>query len=188
MGGSGSNERARFEALAMPLARPLYGFALRLTGRSDDAADLVQETFLRAYRTFGGFRPGTNAKAWMFKILHSIHVNEAKRRQRRPATSSMDSAYEDGPLEIADWSGTAEILTNPAIDWEGSEVERQVAALPEEFREAVLLVDLGDLTYEEAATVVGCPVGTIRSRLARARRRLAERLRDVALSRGLVKE
>jgi DNA-directed RNA polymerase specialized sigma24 family protein len=91
-------------------------------------------------------------------------------------------------MEIADWSGTADILTNPAIDWEGSEVEREVSALPEEFREAVLLVDLGDLTYEEAAKVADCPVGTIRSRLARARRRLAERLRDVARSRRLVKE
>ena len=188
MGGSGDNERERFEALAMPLTQPLYGFALRLTRGGDNASDLVQETFLRAYRTFGSFRTGTNAKAWMFKILYSIHVNEAKRRERRPATMSMDSAYDDGPMEIADWSGTAEILTNPAIDWEGSEVEQEVSALPEEFREAVLLVDLGDLTYEEAATVAGCPVGTIRSRLARGRRRLSERLRDLARSRGLVKE
>ena len=184
----GDNDRERFEALAMPLARPLYGFALRLTRRSDDASDLVQETFLRAYRTFANFRPGTNAKAWMFKILYSVHVNEAKRRGRRPATISIDSAYDDGPMEIADWSGMADILTNPAIDWEGSEVEQEVSALPEEFREAVLLVDLGDLTYEEAAEVAGCPVGTIRSRLARARRRLAERLHGVARSRGLVKE
>jgi RNA polymerase sigma-70 factor (ECF subfamily) len=173
MGGSGDNDRERFEALAMPLARPLYGFALRLTRRSDDASDLVQETFLRAYQ---------------IRILYSIHVNEAKRRGRRPATTSIDSANDDGPMEIADWSGTAKILTNPAIDWEGSEVEREVSALPEEFHQAVLLVDLGDLTYEEAAKVAGCPVGTIRSRLARARRRLAERLRDVARSRGLVKE
>jgi RNA polymerase sigma-70 factor (ECF subfamily) len=188
MGGPRNNDRERFEALAMPLARPLYGFALRLTRHSDDASDLVQETFLRAYRTFGSFRPGTNAKAWMFKILYSIHLNDAKRRERRPATTSMDGAYEDGPMEIVDWSGTAEILTNPAIEWEGSEVEREVSALPEEFREAVLLVDLGDLTYEEAAKVAGCPVGTIRSRLARARLRLAERLRDLARSRGLVKE
>ena len=188
MVGSEHNDRERFEALAMPLARPLYGFALRLTRGSDDSSDLVQETFLRAYRTFGSFRPGTNAKAWMFKILYSVHVNEAKRRERRPATTSMDTAYEDGPMEIADWSGTAEILTNPAIDWGGSEVEREVSGLPEEFREAVLLVDLGDLTYEEAAEVAGCPVGTIRSRLARARRRLAERLRAVARSRGLLKE
>jgi RNA polymerase sigma-70 factor (ECF subfamily) len=188
MGSSGDNDRERFEALAMPLAQPLYGFALRLTRGSDNASDLVQETFLRAYRTFGSFRPGTNAKAWMFKILYSIHVNEAKRRARRPATTSMDSAYDDGPMEIADWSGTAEILTNPAIDWEGSIVEQEVSALPREFREAVLLVDLGELTYEEAAMVAGCPVGTIRSRLARARRRLAERLRDLARSRGLVKE
>jgi len=172
----------------MPLARPLYGFALRLTRNSDDASDLVQETFLRAYRTFGSFRAGTNAKAWMFKILYSVYLNEAERRERRPATTSMAGSHEGRPMEIADWSGTVEILTNPAIEWEGSEVEREVSALPEEFREAVLLVDLGDLTYEEAANVAGCPVGTIRSRLARARRRLAERLRDLARSRGLVKE
>jgi RNA polymerase sigma-70 factor (ECF subfamily) len=92
MGGSGDNNRERFEALAMPLARPLYAFALRLTRHSEDASDLVQETFLRAYRTFGSFQPGTNAKAWMFKILYSIHLNEAKRRERPPATTSMDGA------------------------------------------------------------------------------------------------
>ena len=82
----------------------------------------------------------------------------------------------------------AEILENPAIDWEGSDVERELSALPEAFRQAVILVDLGELTYEEAAEVAGCPVGTIRSRLARARRQLAARLRDLARSRGLVRE
>jgi RNA polymerase sigma-70 factor (ECF subfamily) len=77
-------------------------------------------------------------------------------------------------------------LTNPAIDWDGSEVERELFALPESFREAIVLVDLGELTYEEAADVAGCPVGTIRSRLARARRQLATRLQDLARKRGLV--
>lgn len=172
----------------MPLMRPLYGFAARLTRRADEAGDLVQETFLRAYRTFDNFRPGTNARAWLFRILYSIHVNQARSRQRRPTTLSMEGAGEDEPMEIADWSGVTEILTNPAIDWEGSEVERELSALPGVFRQAVVLVDLGELTYEEAAEVAGCPVGTIRSRLARARRQLATRLRDVALSRGLVEE
>ena len=187
MGGSGNDERARFEAVAMPLMRPLYAFALRLVGRDADAADLLQETLLRAFRTFGNFRPGTNARAWLFKIMRSIYFNTVRRRRRRPLTLSMEDAHGDGPMEIADWSGVAAILNNPAIDWEGSEVERELAALPESFREAVLLVDVGELSYEEAADVAECPVGTIRSRLARARRRLAVRLRDVARSRGLVK-
>jgi RNA polymerase sigma-70 factor (ECF subfamily) len=180
--------RSRFEALAVPLMPSLYAFALRLTRGSEDAGDLVQETFLRAYRTFDNFRPGTNERAWLFKILHSVHVNEAKRRHRRPLTLSIEGADDEGPMEIADWSGVKEILTNPAIDWDGSDVERELSALPDPFREAVVLVDLGELTYEEAADVAGCPVGTIRSRLARARRQLATRLKDLARKRGLVKE
>jgi RNA polymerase sigma-70 factor (ECF subfamily) len=188
MGAAHQERRARFEALAVPLMPSLYAFALRLTRRSEEAGDLVQETYLRAYRTFENFRPGTNERAWLFKILHSIHINEAKRRGRRPPTRSIEGADDEGPMEIADWSGVTEILTNPTIDWDGSEVERELAALPEPFREAVVLVDLGELTYEEAADVAGCPVGTIRSRLARARRRLATRLQDLARRRGLVKE
>jgi len=168
--------------------RPLYAFAVRLTGGADDAGDLVQETFLRAYRTFDNFRPGTNARAWLFQILHSIHLNQRKRVHRRPTTVSLEGDEDEGPMEIADWSGVNEILANPAVDWTGSEVERELAALPDAFREAMVLVDLGELTYEEAAEVAGCPVGTIRSRLARARRQLATRLRDLARSRGLVKE
>lgn len=183
-----TERRDRFEALAGPLMPSLYAFALRLTREGEDAGDLVQETFLRAYRTFDNFRPGTNAKAWLFKILYSIHVNQAKRRHRRPPTVSIEGAGDQDPLEIADWSGTTEILTNPAIDWDGSEVERELAALAEPFRQTVVLVDLLELTYEEAAEVFGCPIGTVRSRLARARRQLAGRLHDVARKRGLTKE
>jgi RNA polymerase sigma-70 factor (ECF subfamily) len=188
MASERDDRRVRFEELATPLMRPLYGFAVRLTRGTEHAGDLVQETFLRAYRTFDNFRPGTNARAWLFKILYSIHVNEAKRRQRRPAMLTVNGVDDEGPMEIADWSGANEILTNPEIDWKGSEVERELAALPDAFREAIVLVDLGDLTYEEAAEVANCPVGTIRSRLARARRQLATRLQDLARSRGLGKE
>ena len=112
----------------------------------------------------------------------------AKRRHRRPRTFSIEGPDDDGPLEIADWSGMTEILTNPAIDWDGSEVERELSALPESVREAVVLVDLGELTSDEAADVAGCPVGTSRSRLARGRRQLATRLQDLARKRGLIKE
>lgn len=187
MGDSGNDPRERFEALAVPLMRRLYVFARHLEGQDGAAQDLVQETFLRAYRTFHNFRPGTNAKAWLFKIMYSIHVNAARRRQRRPLTLSMERA-DGGTMEIADWSGVVATLTNPAIHWRGSEVEHELSALPEEFRQVVLLVDIGELTYEEAAAVLGCPVGTIGSRLARARRRLAARLHELARSRGLVKE
>ena len=156
-GQTNSHQRGwDFEIAAMPFVDALYNTASRMTRNAEDAEDLVQETYLKAYRYYDKFQEGTNFKAWLFKILYSIHVNEAQRRQRRPVTTSMDSATEDGPLEITDWSGTAEILNNPAIAWEGSEVEREVSALPEKFREAVLLVDLGDLTYEEAARVAGC--------------------------------
>jgi len=184
--GSGDRRR-RFDGLIRPLLGPLYGTALRLTRNESDAADLVQECCVRAYRTFDNFTPGTNARAWLFTILYSIHVNAYHRRRRRPAQVSIDAVDADGQLEIPDWSGTAAILGNPAIVWEGSAVERALARLPEPFRDVVVLVDLEELSYEEAASAMDCPVGTVRSRLHRARRALAIELRGLAETRGYLR-
>lgn len=168
--------RDEFEATALPFARPLYSTALRLTGRGEDALEVVQETFLRAFRTFHNFRAGSNPKAWLFTILRSVNANRRRDDLRRPLLV---------PVDDLDQRFTAHAAAPPpeASPTTG-EVERALATLPEEFRLAVLLVDVEELTYEEAADVVGCPVGTIRSRLARGRRGLAVALHDYAAQAG----
>ncbi|HEV8579414.1 MAG TPA: sigma-70 family RNA polymerase sigma factor [Thermoanaerobaculia bacterium] len=182
-----SRHRDRFESLALPHLAALHRVAFGLTHHSADAADLVQETLLRAYRTFANFAPGTDEKAWLFTILYSIAANKFRTRQRRPTEVSIEALEEQRQraVEIADWRGQEEMLGNPRLAWEGSEVARALADLPEPFRVAVQLVDLGELSYEEAAAAAGCPVGTLRSRLFRGRRRLAAQLREVARAAGL---
>lgn len=185
------DRRARFEALAMPHVGLLHRVARRRTRGVDDAADLVQETFLRAYRTFDSFEEGTNERAWLLTILNSISSNLFRALRRRPVRVSLDAPSEaiDRPArEIADPDATEEILENPRLSWEGSEAARCLARLPPRLRRAVELVDLEELTYEEAAAALGCPVGTVRSRLFRARRRLAEQLGDVARAAGYAVE
>lgn len=182
------DRRARFEALAMPHLDALYRTALGLVGKPEDAEEVVQETFLRAYRTFDNFRPGTREKAWLFTILYSIVSNLRRARWRKPPPQSLDETRDgdDGPRhEIADWTAMEQILDNPRLNWEASEARRAVDALPAEFATAVTLVDVEGLSYEEAAEVLTCPVGTVRSRLFRARRRLAEELRELAVTYGL---
>lgn len=165
-----------FEATAMPFARSLYGTALRLTGHAEDALDVVQETYLRAFRTFHNFRAGTNPKAWLFTILRSVTANRYRDDQRRPQLVVLDDL--DQRFTAESRSGT------PEAPLAAGEVERALATLPEEFRLAILLVDVEELSYEEAALAMGCPVGTVRSRLARARRGLSVALRDYAAQAG----
>lgn len=177
-----ADRRHRFEALALPLSGAMFGFAVKLTRDRDRAADLVQDSFLRAYRTFDGFRPGTNAKAWLFQIVYSVFVNEYHKQRRRPLVESLDELEQryQQTLEIADWEACRAVLENPALERRPGEVAQAVAALPEDFRHALLLVDVEELSYEEAAEVMGCPLGTLRSRLHRARKLLAVELQDYA--------
>ncbi len=184
-----STGRARFEALAMPWLDALRGTALRLTRSPEDAADLVQETFLRAYRTFSNFTPGTNGKAWLFTIMCSIFVNAYRKGRREPETVSIEEleARFERSLEIPDWKAHLEVLQNPNLNLKGSEVEQALQRIPESFRLAVLLVDVEDLSYEEAAAVTQSPLGTLRSRLFRGRRMLALELGDYARRIGYVR-
>ena len=143
----------------------------RWTGSPEDAADLVQETYLRAYRTFSNFRQGTNAKAWLFTIMRSVFANDYRKKQRTPqlvAVEEMEARWER-KIELVDPDAHRVITESPRLERRPSEVERALEELPEGFREAIVLVDVGELSYEEAAQVVGCPVGTLRSRLHRGR-------------------
>jgi RNA polymerase sigma-70 factor (ECF subfamily) len=175
--------RQRFEREAVVHVKAVYNAAYRLARREEDARDLAQETMLRAYRTFDSFQSGTNARAWLLTIVYSVFVNRYHQAKRAPAQVSieaLEAQYGEwlaaAPVELPDpWRGT----------WGAPEVDAAVAQLPDAFRDTVWLVDVEELTYEEAAAALGCAVGTVRSRLARARRILAAALADYARSKGV---
>ncbi len=166
-------KRAQFEATALPFLKALYNAALRLTGGSEDAGDLVQETYLRAYRTFDNFVQGTNCKAWLFTILYSVLVNQRK-KERRAALALPTDDLERRYYEVAVARGDLPADAAPPMPGErwGPEVDRAVQLLPEGLRAAVLLVDVEQLSYEEAAAALDWPIGTLCSRLFRARKQL----------------
>jgi RNA polymerase sigma-70 factor (ECF subfamily) len=178
------SKRAEFEATALPLLQPLYLAARRLAESPDDAEDLVQETCLRAYRTFENFTPGTNCRAWLFTILYSVYINDYRRRQRRGPTLSLEDleARFQQFVEAPDDREPA-TATLPAEKL-GPEVDAALRQLSPEFRAAAVLVDVEGLSYDEAAAVLGCPVGTVRSRLFRARRLLFGALHHYAMQSG----
>ena len=176
---------ARFESAALPFMDALYHKALVLTRRPEDAGDLVQETYLRALRNFSSFAEGTNCKAWLFTIQYSIFVNKYRKAQREPELLSIDEMDEAFHRAIEDTNWENDFA---GLDWWEPEVDEALGKLPEGFRAAVLLVDVEELSYEEAAGVLACPVGTLRSRLARARRMLFAELREYARTRGFFRE
>ena len=163
--------RRDFERLALPVAPALYRTAVRLGRSSDDARDVVQETFLRAYRTFDNFQPGTNGKAWLFTIMHSILSNRRRAERRAPDELAVDDADAHPGMELVGNLPDAEHILLAKLD-ASAEVDAALRSLPEPQRAVVLLVDVDELTYEEAADALDCPVGTVRSRWARARRHL----------------
>jgi RNA polymerase sigma-70 factor (ECF subfamily) len=179
-------KRREFEALALPFLPALYNTGLHLTRDGDDAADLVQETCLRAYRTFDSFRPGTNGKAWLFKILYSVFFNRRKKAWREVGPFPVDQLEQQfGSLMEAPES---EPGTGASWDREWTpEVETALRSLPEVYRAAVLLVDVEELSHEEAADVLGVRLGTVQSRVFRARRMLYAALHEYARRAGYVR-
>ena len=166
-----------FEKTCLPFTRALYGTAVRLTQRPEDASDLVQETLLRAYRGFDRFREGSNAKAWLFTILHSVFVNRYRKARREPERVSIDDVDERFLAARDGHPGLAVSAAAPTA----AELESALASLPEPYRLAVLHVDVEGFSYEEAADCLAVPVGTVRSRLFRGRKMLFVLLRGGAL-------
>lgn len=179
---SDAQKRAEFESVAVPLMGALYQTAMSLTRQPDDASDVVQETFLRAYRTFDNFRAGTNARAWMFTILYSVFTNRRRKARREESNVTIE--------ELEAKFGQFAAYAGPSPDevelgrLTSAEVETALAALPEAFRSAVLMVDVNELSYDEAAAALACPVGTLRSRLFRGRKLLCVALHDYARRQG----
>ena len=183
-------DQAQFAELAMPYMSALYSAALRMTRNPADAEDLVQETYLRAYRGFGGFREGTNLKAWLYKILTNTFINTYRAKKRRPDEVDLDDTEDFylyrrlGGLEAANADRTPEAEVLDAIPDEI--VKEALEALPEQFRMAVLLADVEGFSYKEIAEILEIPIGTVMSRLHRGRKALQRALWDTVRERGLV--
>lgn len=183
-------DQAQFVEQAGPLMDQLYSAALRMTRNPADAEDLLQETYLRAYRGFGGFTEGTNLRAWMYRILSNTYINIYRARQRRPEETELDDV-EDlylykriGGLGASAHGRSAE---DELIDlFPDDEVKAAIEELPEQFRMAVLLADVEDFAYKEIAEILDVPIGTVMSRLHRGRKLLQKSLYDHAAARGLV--
>jgi RNA polymerase sigma-70 factor, ECF subfamily len=179
--------KARFERDAVPLLSGMYSSALRMTRNPADAEDLVQETFLRAYRGFSGFREGTNLKAWLYRILTNTFINSYRKRQREPQTVPDDNV-EDWYLydRLAAQGSTASAEATVLDAMPDEDVRAALDALPEGFRMAVLLADVEGFSYKEIAEILDIPIGTVMSRLHRGRRALEKALWERTKERGLV--
>jgi RNA polymerase sigma-70 factor (ECF subfamily) len=167
----GDQPLAGFEELAMPLFDSLYNFARWLVHNSNDAEDFVQETYLKALRGFASFQPGTNFRAWMFKILRNTILSSYSKLERR-MTVAMDSE-EDGPELAVDKETPETILMNRS---NSQLVQRAIDDLPVHYRETLLLCEVEEMSYQEIAEVLSIPIGTVMSRLARGRRAVRESL------------
>lgn len=182
-----AERRRLFEEQALPFMDQLYGAAMRMTRNPADAADLVQETFVKAFAAFSQFEQGTNLKAWLYRILTNTFINVYRKKQRDPYQGTID--------EMEDWQlGGAESATSTssrsaeaeAIDrMPASAVKDALQAIPEDFRLAVYFADVEGFAYQEIADIMKTPVGTVMSRLHRGRRMLRELLADYARERGM---
>ena len=180
-------KRAEFTAVALPYMDHLYSTALHLSRDPDQAADLLQETYLRAYRGWHQFTPGTNCKAWLLTILYNAFRNRYRADRAAPPFVELDEVthvHETDPTVNWTADDPADLISLQVLD---GEIQTALGELPDEYQTAVVLVDIHELTYEEAAAVVGSPVGTIRSRLSRGRQLLQRALRVYAKERGLLR-
>ena len=185
-------DQANFEQDAMQYARQLYSAAMRMTRNPSDAEDLVQETFLKAYRAYHTFEEGTNLKAWLYRILTNTYINKYRKDSRRPSEVDLGSVedlylYRNiGSEESAEAArSTEERVLDGLVE---SDIKKAVEDLPENFRLPVLLADLAGFSYKEIADILDIPIGTVMSRLHRGRKAMEKSLWDYAVNRGLVPE
>jgi RNA polymerase sigma-70 factor (ECF subfamily) len=172
-------ERVRFEEEALSHADQLYRVALRLSGSQQTAEELVQEAYLRAFRGWRGYRPGTNLAAWLATILRNAFLDEARKQSRRPGQESIDDTS-----EYYLYNHLAETAAEPQEAvlnrLSGGAIVDSLSEIPPNFREVVVLVDIGDFSYQDAADILGVPIGTVMSRLHRGRRALKQALANHA--------
>ncbi len=185
-------DQADFERDALQYAKQLYSAAMRMTRNPSDAEDLVQETFLKAYRAYNTFEEGTNLKAWLYRILTNTYINRYRKESRRPSEVDL-GAVEDfylyrrvGSEESAEAARTTEDRVLDGLV--ESDIKKAVEDLPENFRLPVLLADLEGFSYKEIAEILDIPIGTVMSRLHRGRKAMQKSLWEFARNRGLVPE
>ncbi|HHC07700.1 MAG TPA: sigma-70 family RNA polymerase sigma factor [Actinobacteria bacterium] len=177
-----------FERDALRYAPQLYSAALRMTRNPADAEDIVQETFLKAFRAYDSFQEGTNLKAWLYRILTNTYINKYRRAQRRP------SEVELGELQdlylfrrLGESSGAVESAEQQALDaFVDEDIIEAIESLPENFRMPVILADVEGFSYKEIAEMLDIPIGTVMSRLHRGRKALQRKLWNIAAERGIV--
>jgi RNA polymerase sigma factor (sigma-70 family) len=166
-----------FQKTFMPHITAMYNFAFRLTNNEDDANDLVQDTYLKAFRFINSFELGTNAKAWLFRILKNSFINDYRKRSKEPNKvdyQDVETTYNSD--DDADANYTVDLRAETVQDMIGDEIANALNAIPVDFRTVIILCDVEGFTYEEMAKILDIPIGTVRSRLHRARMLLKERL------------
>jgi RNA polymerase sigma-70 factor, ECF subfamily len=177
-------ERVHFEEEALEHADQLYRIALRLSGSRQSAEELVQEAYLRAFRGWRGYRPGTNLAAWLATILRNVYLDEVRKQSRRPGQESLEDTTEyylyNHLTEGAGEEPQEEVLNRLS----GGAIVESLGDIPPQFREVVVLVDIGDFSYQDAADILGVPIGTVMSRLYRGRRALKQALANRASKDG----
>ncbi len=179
-----ARDRVRFEEDALALAEQVYRVARHLAGSREEAEELVQETYARAFRSWRSFQPGTNLRAWLLRILTNLNIDRGRRQQRAPQMQALeandyylyDRLAESGD-GVSDEERVVERLSRDAI-------VAALSAVPHDFRDVIVLVDLGDFSYQDAAQILDIPVGTVMSRLHRGRRILKRELAESALEKA----
>jgi RNA polymerase sigma-70 factor (ECF subfamily) len=173
-----------FRKEMLPHLEALYNFALHLANDHDDAEDLVQDTMVKAFRFFSSYEKGTNAKAWLYRILKNSFINRYRKVSKQPVQvdfEEISAFYESVRSEQSETTDMQELMYREML---GDEISKALEKLPEDFRSVVILCDIDGFTYEEIANMLDVPIGTIRSRLHRGRNLLRSLLNEYALTRG----
>ena len=176
--------KADFEKEAMPFMPLLRNYAIKITGDEDNADDLLQETYMRAYRFFDKFEKGTNCKAWLFRIMKNLFINNYRKNQKTPNQvdyGEIENFYESIKSDRLETGDMQEITYNNLLD---DDVTHALNSLQDDFKTVIILCDIEGLSYEEIADFVQCPVGTVRSRLHRGRKLLQQKLKRYAEKKG----
>jgi RNA polymerase sigma-70 factor, ECF subfamily len=177
-----------FKAEAYPHKDILFNFALRTTGDKDDAHDLLQETFMKAFRFWDKYEKGTNIRAWLLRIMKNSYINRYRKETREPGMVDYDDVENFYDLIRDDSTDSNDLQKRMYSNMLSDEVIEALQSLPEDFRTVVILCDIEELTYDEISEFLNCPIGTVRSRLHRGRKMLEEKLHDYAKNRGILTE
>jgi RNA polymerase sigma-70 factor, ECF subfamily len=175
-----------FEQAALPHMADLQNYALHLTMNSDNAKDLLQDTYLKAYRFWGRFEKGTNIKAWLCRIMKNSHINRYRKENKEPKKVCYEEYHLPQNMAQVASHPHKHVLEKSYDDLFGDEIMRSIESMKKSFREVILLCDVEGLSYEEIAKTVGCPMGTVRSRLHRSRQLLKKRLFAYARDNGYI--